>query len=103
MVVAWFAGFGPGLLSSALSTAAIAYFWTDRGDGLVRAVPDLSLFLLIAIAISTLIRIAAQGSRSRGRRGPLARAAPGGRGARPAEPPRHDQADRDLAAKATGG
>ena len=55
MVVAWFAGFGPGLLSSALSTAAIAYFWTDRGDGLVRAVPDLSLFLLIAIAISTLI------------------------------------------------
>src|SRR6266498_4818199 len=52
MVVAWFAGFGPGLLSAALSTVAIAYFWTARGKGLLDASLELALFFVIASAIA---------------------------------------------------
>jgi signal transduction histidine kinase len=54
MLVSWFGGFGPGLVSAAISTVAIAYFWTARGSP-QNAVPELTLFFVIATAIAMLI------------------------------------------------
>jgi signal transduction histidine kinase len=56
MVVAWFGGRGPGLLSTALSTLALATFWVDPGhEPVTQAVVELGLFFVIAGAISFLI------------------------------------------------
>ena len=33
LLAAWLGGFGPGLLSTILSTAALAYFWADPAHG----------------------------------------------------------------------
>ena len=55
MLAAWFGGFGPGFLSAALSTLALAYFWSDR-TGPAHFNADLALFLFVALWICAVIR-----------------------------------------------
>src|SRR5262249_38825870 len=55
MLSAWLAGFGPGLLSACLCTAAIDYFWTEPRYAFFHRAPELALFFLIAVAMSKLI------------------------------------------------
>ena len=55
MVAAWFGGFGPGFLSAAVSTLALAYFWSDR-TGPAHFNADLALFLFVAVWICAVIR-----------------------------------------------
>ncbi len=55
MLAAWFGGFGPGFLSAALSTLALAYFWSDR-TGPAHFNADLALFLFVAFWICAVIR-----------------------------------------------
>jgi signal transduction histidine kinase len=55
ILVAWFAGFGPGLLATALSTLAMWHFWMDPNRRAVLAIIDLSLFFAIGVAISALV------------------------------------------------
>ncbi|MES1208223.1 MAG: ATP-binding protein [Pseudomonadota bacterium] len=55
MLAAWVGGFGPGLLSAALSTLALAWFWSDRA-GPPHFNADLALFLFVAIWICAVIR-----------------------------------------------
>jgi signal transduction histidine kinase len=55
MLVAWFGGFGPGLLAAALCTVALAVFWIDPTRHIVQTSVDLFLFFVIAVAISALI------------------------------------------------
>lgn len=55
MLAAWFGGFGPGALSAALSTLALAHFWSDR-TGPAHFNADLALFLFVALWICAVIR-----------------------------------------------
>ncbi len=54
MLAAWVGGFGPGFASAALSTLAIAYFWSDRA-GPAHFNADLALFLFVAVWICAMI------------------------------------------------
>jgi signal transduction histidine kinase len=54
MLAAWFGGFGPGLLSVALSTLALGHFWTEPLSGFhVNA--ELALFFFVGVAICELV------------------------------------------------
>lgn len=55
LLVAWLGGFGPGLLSTVLSTIALAYFWADPAHGF-HANADLVLFFAVGILICALVR-----------------------------------------------
>src|SRR5262249_8291579 len=55
MLSAWLAGIGPGLLSAALCTLAIDYFWTEPRYVLLHPSFELLLFLVIAAAMCRLI------------------------------------------------
>jgi signal transduction histidine kinase len=56
MLAAWFGGFGPGLLSVALSTLALGHFWTDAGAGAGFHVnSDLVLFFFVSVAVCELV------------------------------------------------
>jgi signal transduction histidine kinase len=55
LLVAWLSGFGPGLLSTVLSTVALAYFWADPGHGF-HATADLVLFFVVSVMICALVR-----------------------------------------------
>ena len=55
MLAAWFGGFGPGLLSVALGTLALGYFWTDSASG-VHVNSDLVLFFFVGVAICELVQ-----------------------------------------------
>jgi signal transduction histidine kinase len=56
MLAAWVAGFGPGLASAVLFTAALALLWGDHpGPSWRLPGPDLVLFLLLAAAICAVI------------------------------------------------
>jgi PAS domain S-box-containing protein len=58
MVSAWLGGFGPGLLSTALSSSAAAYLWLEPGRPPGVAPPGgligLALFWVVCLAISSL-------------------------------------------------
>jgi signal transduction histidine kinase len=55
MLAAWLGGFGPGLLSAAISTLSLAYFWTEPAFGFhVNA--DLVLFLALSAVICALVQ-----------------------------------------------
>jgi signal transduction histidine kinase len=57
MLAAWFGGFGPGLLATAISTTALAWFWSEPSPGVgLHTHFDLVLFLLISVAICALIQ-----------------------------------------------
>jgi signal transduction histidine kinase len=56
MLSAWLGGLGPGLVSAALSTVALDYFWTSPPHLLFRLNLELTLFLLIATAICFLVQ-----------------------------------------------
>jgi signal transduction histidine kinase len=56
MVAAWFGGFWPGVLSTALSSVALYFFWADSGQSLWHAPSsDLLLFAAIGVAVCRLI------------------------------------------------
>ena len=55
LLAAWLGGFGPGLLSSVLSTVALAYFWADPGHGF-HATADLVLFVAVSVMICALVK-----------------------------------------------
>jgi signal transduction histidine kinase len=56
MIVAWFGGFWAGVVSTALSTAALYKFWSDvPGVALHLPSTDLVLFAIISVAISRLV------------------------------------------------
>jgi signal transduction histidine kinase len=55
MLAAWLGGLGPGLLSAALSTAALATFWIDAEHG-SRLQADLILFVPLSVLVCVLIR-----------------------------------------------
>ncbi|HVT07306.1 MAG TPA: ATP-binding protein [Polyangia bacterium] len=54
MLAAWVGGFGPGVVSAAISTLALACFWSDRA-GHPHLNADLALFLLVAVSICAVI------------------------------------------------
>ena len=56
MLAAWTAGFGPGVVSGALFTVALALLWGDP-PGAARTLPaaELGLFLLLAVAVCAVI------------------------------------------------
>ena len=54
MLAAWFGGFGPGLLSVALSTLALGHFWTESGAGF-HVNSDLVLFFFVSVAVCELV------------------------------------------------
>ena len=54
MVAAWFGGFGPGLLSVALSTLALGHFWTEPAYGF-HINSDLVLFFFVSVAICEVV------------------------------------------------
>jgi signal transduction histidine kinase len=54
MIVAWFWGFGPAVLSAVLSGIAMSYFWLQPGHRLLHTALDLGLFLLLAVVIAAL-------------------------------------------------
>ena len=57
MLAAWLGGFGPGLLATAISTAALAWFWSEPSPRVgLHTHFDLVLFLLISVAVSALIQ-----------------------------------------------
>lgn len=51
MLAAWFGGFLPGVLSTAISTAALYFFWPDTGQSVWYA-PSSDLFLFAAIGVA---------------------------------------------------
>jgi signal transduction histidine kinase len=56
MVAAWLGGFGPGVVSTVLATAALAAFWMDTSrEPLAVAIVDLGLFLAIGVALSAMV------------------------------------------------
>jgi signal transduction histidine kinase len=56
MVAAWFGGFWPGVLASALSSVALYFFWPDAGQSLWYAPSsDLVLFAAVSVAVCRLI------------------------------------------------
>ena len=54
MLAAWFGGFGPGLLSVALSTLALGHFWTESGAGF-HVNSDLVLFFFVSVAVCEVV------------------------------------------------
>ena len=54
MLAAWFGGFGPGLLSVALSTLALGHFWTESASGF-HVNSDLVLFFFVSVAVCELV------------------------------------------------
>jgi signal transduction histidine kinase len=54
MLAAWFGGFGPGLLSVALSTLALGHFWTEPASGF-HVNSDLILFFFVSVAVCELV------------------------------------------------
>ena len=54
MLAAWFGGFGPGLLSVALSTLALGHFWAEPAFGF-HLNSDLVLFFFVSVAICELV------------------------------------------------
>jgi len=54
MLAAWFGGFGPGLLSVALSTLALGHFWTEPASGF-HVNSDLVLFFFVSVAVCELV------------------------------------------------
>jgi signal transduction histidine kinase len=54
MLAAWVGGFGPGFVSAALSTLALAYFWSEHA-GHAHLNADLALFLFVAVWICAVI------------------------------------------------
>ena len=54
MLAAWFGGFGPGLLSVALSTLALGHFWTEQASGF-HVNSDLALFFFVSVAICEVV------------------------------------------------
>jgi signal transduction histidine kinase len=54
MLAAWFGGFGPGLLSVALSTLALGHFWTEPASGF-HINSDLVLFFFVSVAICEVV------------------------------------------------
>jgi signal transduction histidine kinase len=58
MLVAFLFGLGPGIVSAALCTAALAIFWREEtiGEGFLRANSDLIMFALVGAAICFLVR-----------------------------------------------
>jgi signal transduction histidine kinase len=54
MLAAWFGGFGPGLLSVALSTLALGHFWTEPASRF-HVNSDLVLFFFVSVAICELV------------------------------------------------
>lgn len=56
MVAAWFGGFWPGVLSTALSSVALYLFWPDSGQSLwYMPSSDLFLFAAVGVAVCRLI------------------------------------------------
>lgn len=55
LLAAWLGGFGPGLLSTAISTVALTYFWADPAHGF-HANADLVLFFAVGVMICVLVR-----------------------------------------------
>jgi signal transduction histidine kinase len=54
MLAAWFGGFGPGMLSAALSTMALGHFWTEPWSGF-HINSDLILFFFVSVAVCELV------------------------------------------------
>jgi signal transduction histidine kinase len=54
MIVAWFWGLGPALVSAALSAMAISYFWMEPRHQLFHVSLDLGLFVVMAAVIAGL-------------------------------------------------
>jgi signal transduction histidine kinase len=54
MLAAWFGGFGPGLVSVALSTLALGHFWTEPCYGF-HVNSDLILFFFVSVAVCELV------------------------------------------------
>ena len=54
MLAAWFGGFGPGLVSVALSTLALGHFWTEPVSGF-HVNSDLVLFFFVSVAVCELV------------------------------------------------
>ena len=56
MVAAWLGGFGPGVVSAALSTVALGDFWADAArQPFGFASVELALFFAIAVAVSAMV------------------------------------------------
>jgi signal transduction histidine kinase len=55
MLVSWFAGLVPGILSAAMCTLALALFWSSAKRGVVHVSSDLILFSVVALAICMVI------------------------------------------------
>jgi signal transduction histidine kinase len=55
MLSAWLGGYGPGLVSAAICTFAIDYFWTEPRYVLLHPTFELFLFFFIAVATCKLI------------------------------------------------
>jgi signal transduction histidine kinase len=55
MVAAWLGGLGPGVVSTAISTAALGYFWTSAREPAGVVAAELSLFLAIGVALSAMV------------------------------------------------
>lgn len=55
MLSAWLAGYGPGVVSAALCTVAIDYFWTEPRYVFFHPTFELFLFFMIAVAMCKLI------------------------------------------------
>jgi signal transduction histidine kinase len=55
MLVTWFGGFGPGVLSAILCTTALWFFWMAPVHSLPPASADVALFFAVAIAIAALV------------------------------------------------
>src|SRR5882672_7411913 len=55
MAAVWFGGFGPGLIATALTTAALYFFWSDAPGLWHLPSSDLVLFSLIGVAICRII------------------------------------------------
>ena len=56
LVAAWLGGFGPGVVSAALATAALGTFWMDAGrEPVAVSVVDLALFFAIGVALSAMV------------------------------------------------
>src|SRR5882672_10725467 len=55
MLSAWLTGYGPGVVSAALCTVAIDYFWTEPRHVLFHPTFELLLFFAIAVATCKLV------------------------------------------------
>ena len=56
MLAAWYGGFGPGVVSAVLSTAALGYFWSDTTrEPIGTSIVELALFFAIGVAVSAMV------------------------------------------------